>query len=220
MKKLIIAASLTLISPFAAADTILGIYAGAGQWQADYSGNAGDPSIDVEALGLKDSDNNFYYVALEHPVPLIPNIKLQKTDISSAQRATINQTFVLDETTFTLGSEVISDFDLSHVDATLYYELLDNWVNLDVGLTIRKFDGYVTANTEDGLVSESVDLDEAIPMLYAKAQFDLPLTGFSAGVDGNAVNYSGNSLTDYSAKIHYMFDSALDIGLEAGYRQM
>jgi outer membrane protein len=220
MKKLTIAATLALISPFAAADTIFGIYAGAGQWQADYSGNAGDPSIDVEALGLKDSDNNYYYLALEHPVPLIPNIKLQKVDISSSQTAVINQTFDIDGTTFVIGSEVISDFDLSHVDATLYYELLDNWVNLDVGLTIRKFDGYVTANTADGQVSESVDLDEAIPMLYAKAQFDLPFTGFSAGLEGNAVNYSGNSLTDYSAKIHYMFDSALDIGIEAGYRQM
>ena len=218
MKKLTLATTLALLSPFAAADTILGVYAGAGQWQGEYSGNAGDPSIDVKSLGMDEEDNNYYYIALEHPVPVIPNIKLQKTDITSEQTAVIDQTFTIDGTTFTAGTEVASDFDLSHMDIVLYYELLDNWVNLDVGLNIRKFDGHVTAVSE--FTSESVDLDEAIPMIYAKAQFDLPLTGFSLGLEGNAINYENNRLTDYSAKLQYMFDSVLDVGLEVGYREM
>ena len=218
MKKLTLATTLALLSPFAAADTILGVYAGAGQWQGEYSGNAGDPSIDVKSLGMDEEDNNYYYIALEHPVPIIPNIKLQKMDITSEQTAIIDQSFVIDGTPFVAGTEVASDFDLSHMDIVLYYELLDNWVNLDVGLNIRKFDGHVTAVSE--FTSESVDLDEAIPMIYAKAQFDLPLTGFSVGLEGNAINYEDNRLTDYSAKLQYMFDSALDIGLEVGYREM
>ncbi len=222
MKKLTLATTLALLSPLAAADTILGVYAGAGQWQGEYSGNAGDPSIDVKSLGMDEEDNNYYYIALEHPVPIIPNIKLQKMDITSEQTATIYQSFTIDGTTFIVdpinGTEVASDFDLSHMDIVLYYELLDNWVNLDVGLNIRKFDGHVTAVSE--FTSESVDLDEAIPMIYAKAQFDLPLTGFSVGLEGNAINYEDNRLTDYSAKLQYMFDSALDIGLEVGYREM
>ena len=218
MKKLTLATTLALLSPFAAADTILGVYAGAGQWQGEYSGNAGDPSIDVKSLGMDEEDNNYYYIALEHPVPISPNIKLQKMDITSEQTATIDQTFTIDGTTFVAGTEVASDFDLSHMDIVLYYELLDNWVNLDVGLNIRKFDGHVTAVSE--FTAESVELDEAIPMIYAKAQFDLPLTGFSVGLEGNAINYEDNRLTDYSAKLQYMFDSALDIGLEVGYREM
>jgi outer membrane protein len=218
MKKLTLATTLALLSPFAAADTILGVYAGAGQWQGEYSGNAGDPSIDVKSLGMDEEDNNYYYIALEHPVPIIPNIKLQKMDITSEQTAVIDQTFTIDGTTFIAGTEVTSDFDLSHMDIVLYYELLDNWVNLDVGLNIRKFDGHVTAVSD--FTSESVDLDEAIPMIYAKAQFDLPLTGFSLGLEGNAINYEDNRLTDYSAKLQYMFDSVLDVGLEVGYREM
>lgn len=222
MKKLTLAATLALLSPFAAADTILGVYAGAGQWQGEYSGNAGDPSIDVKTLGMDEEDNNYFYIALEHPVPIIPNIKLQKMDISSQQTAIINQSFTIDGTTFVAGAEVASDFDLSHTDIVLYYELLDNWVNLDLGLNIRKFDGYVTAEGNFGgdITRESVDLDEAIPMIYAKAQFDLPLTGFSVGLEGNAISYDGNRLTDYSAKVQYMFDSVLDLGLEIGYREM
>lgn len=218
MKKATVAATLALLSPLSFADTVLGIYAGVGQWQADYAGDVGDPSIEVKELGLKDSDNNFYYIALEHPVPIIPNIKLQKMDISSKQTATVNRTFTIDGTTFVAGTEVATDIDLSHVDLLLYYELLDNWVNLDVGVNIRKFDGNVTAVGE--FVDESVELDQAIPMLYAKAQFNLPLTGFAAGLEGNVISYDGNNLTDYSAKVMYMFDSALDLGLEVGYRSM
>src|SRR5690606_32171473 len=81
-----------------------------------------------------------------------------------------------------------------------------------------KFDGHVAANSI--IADEYVELDQAIPMFYAKAQFDLPLTGFAAGLEGNIISYDGNNLTDYSAKIHYMFDSALDLGLEVGYRSM
>lgn len=218
MKKLTLAATLALLSPLAVADTILGVYAGAGQWQAEYSGDAGDPNIDVGALGLEESDNNFYYIALEHPVPLIPNIKVQKVDISSQQTARITQTFTLDDETFFEGTEVTSDFDLSHIDLTLYYEILDNWVNLDLGVNVRKFDGYVSAESAFG--NESVKLDEAVPMFYVKAQFDLPLTGFSAGLEGNIISYDDNRLTDYSARVHYMFDSVMDLGLEVGYREM
>lgn len=221
MKKLTLAAALALVSPIAAADTILGVYAGAGQWQADYSGNAGDPSIDVTTLGLNESDNNFYYIALEHPVPVIPNIKLQMVDISSQQVEQIDQTFVIDGVPFTAGTTVASDFDLSHIDMVLYYEILDNWLNLDVGLNVRKFDGYVAAENEaNSANSVSADLDEAIPMLYAKAQFNLPFSGFSAGVEGSGVSYDGNRLTDYTARVHYMFDSVLDLGVEVGYRTM
>lgn len=211
-----------LMTSFAQADTILGVYAGAGTWRADYSGQAGeaDDNITLKELGMKEQDNNFYYIALEHPIPVLPNIRLQKTNISSKQTATISRSFTIDDTTFSGSSVVSSDFDLSHIDATLYYEILDNWVNLDIGLTARKFDGHVYASSSTPVRSERVNVDETLPMLYLKAQFDLPFSGFSAGIEGNYVSYQDSKLTDYTAKISYMFDSAFDIGVEAGYRSM
>jgi outer membrane protein len=110
---------------------------------------------------------------------------------------------------------------LTHTDITLYYEILDNWVNLDLGLTARQFDGYVfAASTTDSTASKKEKLDDVLPMLYGKAQFDLPLTGLSVGVEGNFVSYSGDKVTDYAAKVSYLFDSVFDIGLEAGYRKL
>lgn len=198
-------------------DTILGVYAGAGSWNASYDGRAGDPSISLKELGVKDNSNTFYYVALEHPIPVLPNIRLSHTDIKRKQSAYITRTFEIDGTPFTAGDNVASQFDLTHTDATFYYEILDNWVNLDLGLTARKFDGYVSA--QSSTESEKVKVDQTLPMLYLKAQFDLPFTGLSVGAETNYVSYSGDKLTDYSAKISYLFDSALDVGLEAGYRK-
>ena len=224
MKQLKLAAlTASIIAPLvfssaASADTIFGIYAGAGSWEAEFSGEAGDPSVTLDDLGAKEENNKFFYIALEHPVPLIPNIKLQQNDINSKQTSTITQTFILDDTEFTAGSEVASDLDLSYTDAVLYYEILDNWFNLDIGVTARKYSGHLDA--ESGMATESVDVDAVIPLLYGKAQFDLPFSGLSAGIEGNYINYSDSSLMDYSAKVSYLFDSVLDLGVEVGYRAM
>lgn len=204
------------VSNQANADTIFGIYAGAGSWQGEYSGEAGDPAISADDLGMDDKNNAFYYIAIEHPVPLLPNLKVQQNDITSNQTSAINKTFSIGDINFPAGSTVKTNFDLSYTDATLYYEALDNWLNLDLGVTLRKYSGYLKA--ESMQVRDEIDVDVALPLIYGKFQFDLPFTGFSAGFEGNMINYDGNNLYDYNAKIAYMFDSALDLGLEVGYR--
>lgn len=223
MKKytLLAAAIAATAASFANADTVLGVYAGYGSWDSSYDGKAGDPSITLKDLGVKDHKNKFYYIALEHPIPILPNIRLAHTDISTTQTATISRTFTIDGTTYLANDRVNSEFDLTHTDATLYYEILDNWVNLDLGLTARQFDGFVyAASTTVPSRNTKEKVDQTLPMIYGKAQFDLPFSGLSVGVEGNYVSYSGDKVTDYTAKISYLFDSVLDIGLEAGYRKL
>ena len=220
MKKLTLLAALVATTiPLAHADTVLGVYAGFGSWDTTYDGQAGDPSITLKDLGVNDHKNKYYYIALEHPIPVLPNIRLEHADITSKQTATVSKTFIIDGTTFTANDTITSEFDLTHTDATLYYELLDNWINIDLGLTARKFDGFVYAKSKTTATEKKVNVDQTLPMLYGKVQFDLPFTGLSAGVEGNYVSYQGDKVTDYSAKISYLFDSVLDVGLEAGYRK-
>ncbi|TQV67684.1 TIGR04219 family outer membrane beta-barrel protein [Exilibacterium tricleocarpae] len=221
MKKIVSATCLAALAPLAQADTILGVYAGVGIWQADYGGDTGVDSIDLDELGLDDEDNNFFYVALEHPVPLLPNIKLQNTNVESEASATLTRDFTLDDVTFTATDSVVTDLDLSHTDVVLYYEILDNWVTLDLGMTLRAFDGEASVRSENTDRSETVDLDAVLPMAYAKAQFDLPFTGFSVGADANIITYDGNTLSDASAKVAYAYESlVVDVGFELGYRRM
>ncbi len=221
MKKMLLVPSLLLASNLAQADTVFGVYAGGGSWNTAYSGDVGVSDIDVEdVLNLDDEGRNFFYVAIEHPIPLVPNIRLQRTDISTKGSGEITSEMIFGDKSFS-DEAVSTEVDLSHTDATLYYEILDNWVNLDLGLTLRMFDGEgkIVGATSG---SEKLNVDDTAPMLYAAARFDLPLTGLSVGADINGLGYSGNTLTDFTAKISYTTDIVplIDIGVEAGYRQM
>lgn len=198
------------------ADTVFGIYAGASTWQSEYAGDVGKPSTSVNDLGMDENSNSFYYIALEHPVIFFPNIKLQQNNITSTQNSVIENTFSIGNINYPSGANVATDFDLSYTDATLYYELLDNWITLDLGVTLRKYSGYLQAKS--ATLTDKTDIDTKVPLMYGRAQFDLPLTGFFAGFEGNYVSFDGNDLADFSAKIGYLFDSALDLGVEAGYR--
>lgn len=200
------------------ADTVFGIHAGAGTWQSDYAGDIGQPSATTEDLALNEGNNNFYYIAIEHPILFLPNIKLQQNNITSNQRSMIETNFSIGDISYPSGSTVATDFDLSYTDATLYYELLDNWLTLDLGVTLRKYSGFLKAESS-GIIDET-DVDLSLPLAYGRAQFDLPLTGFFAGFEGNYISYDGNDLADYNVKIGYLFDSALDLGVEVGYRAL
>lgn len=217
----LILAGLLTASPAAFSD-FLGIYAGGGVWKSDFSGDIGDrkqPGADLRDLGLDDERNKYYFVALEHFIPVIPNIRLQQTDISLGSTAEISQSFVLDGKNYSATDIVTTDFDLSHLDATLYYELLDNWVNLDLGLTFRKFDGAVSFNNALTGQYASEKINKTVPMLYAKAQFDLPFTGFYIAASGNYTGYDGSDVSDFTAAVGYMSNGLiLDLGFEVGVR--
>lgn len=218
MKKLPLVIACSLLAPFAHADRVFGLFAGAGSWISDYDGEAGNPPTTMSQLGVKEHNNNYAYIAIEHAIPFIPNVRLTQINIKSSQTGTISDSFTIGDTTYAADESIESSFDLSHRDATLYYQILDNWINFDLGVTARQFNG--SASAKSATATEKLDIDLMAPMLYAKAQFDLPFTGLSAGVEGNYTSYQDNSLNDYSAKLTYLFDAALDVGVEVGYRQM
>jgi outer membrane protein len=208
------AASLT-----AHADTVFGIYTGAYSWKADYSGDINDTDADQTAdledeLGLSDESNNVFYVAIEHPVPILPNVRVQHTELDSSSTGRLTNDFTFDDVDFAASEAIQTDLDFTHTDLTLYYEVLDNWVNLDLGLTARVFDGEIRIEGV-GEVAQ-VDIDATIPMLYVATQFDLPLTGLSVGVSGNGIGYSGSTLLDANGYVQYEFPFGL--GLRGGYR--
>ena len=206
----------------AQADTVLGVYAGVGQWQSELSGDVGVSSTDFSTLGFDEENNNTFYIALEHPVPVLPNIMLKRTDLSTAGNATLQSDVRFRNLLFPQGTSLVTDIDLTHTDATLYYEVLDNWLNLDIGLTARSYEGELVAtNNQFVPVTETIELDAVIPLVYLKGQIDLPFTGFSIKGDANAIAYSGDSISDISAAVAWHSDFLLvDLGIELGYRRM
>ncbi|EKE73727.1 TIGR04219 family outer membrane beta-barrel protein [Gallaecimonas xiamenensis] len=222
MKKTVAAAALLSAFALPASADALGIYAGVGQWKNDFSGDLLSEQVQVDdELGLDSADLTQWYVNFEHPIPLLPNLRLAYSDISESGKGQLNENVEFDNTTFIAGTEVKSDLQIEMTDVTFYYELWDIGGDLDLGITARHLDGHVElANDLTGSGRESVD--EWVPMLYLNGRFDLPLTGLYVGAQGNGVTYSGNRLIDYSAFVGYDFDiiGPVDVGVQLGYRSM
>jgi len=196
---------------------ILRVEVGVNAWQQDYEGRVQDgaDSLSLQGtLGYGDDNGANAYFVLEHPVPLLPNIRLQRAELESAAVKALGASVEFDGEVYQVGSDVSSALDLSHTDATLYYEVLDNVVSLDLGLTVRKFDGGIRLSAAG--VSSGEDLDDVVPLAYVGARIDLPFTGLYAAADVNALSAGDVSLVDYEASLGLELNMGL--GLKLGYR--
>ncbi len=213
-KVLLAAGALSMAAP--AYSDVVGATVEASYWQGNYSGTfvSGSTELDMEDdLNFDDSGILELAVSVEHPVPVLPNVRIEHVQIDDTANGTFTATF--DGVAFT--GDVKTDLDLTHSDLILYYEILDNYVMVDVGLNVKVFDGsLVIENQADGSTS-STEIDELIPMLYAAADVELPFTGLSAGAELSVINYSDNSLMDGKIRLRQGFGLAF---AELGYRQL
>lgn len=221
-KKLLVAAAM-MFAPLSSADTLFGIYAGANLWQPEVNGEVGQQGNGLDFSGDftgGDSDSLSIYLAVEHFVPLVPNLMLRTTPVnwsgvSNSASGTIGG--------FNLPANVAAELDIDMKDATAYYELLDNWVSLDLGLTLRRLEGFVEATETNGQAGTGrEDVSSTIPMVYGHARFDLPFSGLAAGVRANAIGFKENTLLDVEAYLHLEVDlvPAVDFGIQGGLRRM
>ena len=272
MKKLVLAAA--LLSPSAALADFIGVHAGISQWKSEFSGEIaglkkynerseygwGVPSF--EERGFKEEGQRFGYIAFEHPIPLLPNLRLDFTQIDDSgltespvlsrrfiqvEYLTINgEPNVRTEIPWDFGQHVATSISIDAYDATAYYEILDNWVNLDLGITIRKMDGEFTETAlpvatpkvtiggtcnytnvierPDGLcavgsISETTPFSIIVPMLYTNVRFDIPMTGVFFEGRGKGIAASGSRVLDIEIEAGYMFDlTVAELGIALGYR--
>lgn len=81
-------------------------------------------SIDVkDTLKWKEESDIFAKVYLEHPVPIIPNLKVGYTDFGHGGSNLLTSNFTFAGETYSVGSNVDSTFDLKMYDLALYYEI-------------------------------------------------------------------------------------------------
>ena len=213
--KTMIAFTLVSISSIYA-DTIggeasLGIFNHTPDGYASYTlpfGHNGTSADIVDTLGFSETQDTFFKLYIEHPLPILPNVKLAYTALSHEGNSEVSLFTWGEIVNFT--GEVDSSLSLDMTDATLYYEIFDNWVNLDVGLTLRYLIGDMAVN------HESLSFSTLVPLLYAKTRFDFPLTDLSLQLEANAGSYADITSYDYALSARYTL--AMGIGLEAGYK--
>ena len=227
IKKLTIAILLGATS--LSADTIAGGEISLGYYSHTPSGTASyslfgiiNPEVDLEKdFGWSAEQDFFLKASIEHAVPLLPNIRLGYTNFSNEGTGTVADFSWGDINLF--SGEIDTALDMQYFDLGLYYELLDNWLSLDAGLTLRYIDGNIAVDTRTNIgpvaapaLSENTDFSLWIPMLYGKARFDIPNTDISMQLEGNVISYEDTTLYDYEISARYTF--GMGLGIEGGYK--
>ena len=206
--KTCIALLLLVLSTLAHADA-LGLRGHAGLWLGEIEGSLAQNSLSFDEVSFeRENYHQYAYVFVEHPVPLIPNVRVHYSSIEASRQYDVAA----------IENIASSRIDLSHLDLTLYYELLDNIVSVDAGLSARKYFGEISLNGFGN--SQTADYDHVLPMLYALAEVHFPLTGWSIGVEGSYTEYNDYTVADYSARVRYLLDAVVKVGVDAGYRNM
>lgn len=209
-------ACLTALSiPFSAHADFLSISVGGGAWNDLANGHfqhTNDPAVDVnDNLFWGNESQGYLFATFEHFVPLIPNFRLMYTSINHTGSG--NTSFTFDGQTY--AGNVSNDFDIQTTDLTAYYEVLDNIVSLDIGLTIRQLKVDYTISDDSGNATTDT-IDETLPMLYALVGAS-PYPGLIISGELSYIAFDGSSMSDFIAKIAYTTD--FFIGFEGGYRK-
>ncbi|HQV26045.1 MAG TPA: TIGR04219 family outer membrane beta-barrel protein [Acinetobacter sp.] len=180
---------------------VVGVKADASFWSYDGQANmAAQTSLDDQDLDRKGAAQ--ISVAIEHPVPLIPNAKIRYVNLKT-------------QTENEVAGQPVYDLDIDHADFILYYEILDNIVDADIGLGATNLNGDVKT-----LGLSKTDIDQTVPVIYGSAGVKLPFTGLSAKAELLYSNFNDAKITDAQAELQYNFidNLMIDVGLKAGYR--
>ena len=170
-------------------------------------------SVDMlDTLGYGDSQDIFLQAYIEHPFSLFPNVKFSYNPLSHSDTAIVSNFSWGDINNY--SGRVESSLSMDYTDATFYYELVDNWVELDAGFTFRYLNGTINVQTTRG--NDNVSYSTLFPLLYGKARFNVPNTDLSLQAEANILSLSSTSSYDYALSARYTLEFGL--GLETGYK--
>ena len=170
-------------------------------------------SIDlIDDLNVDDHARSSMVLILEHPISALPNVRYQGSNLRSSN---INAN----------GNLLYSDnpagtsYDLDHEDIVLYYQLLNNWVDLNMGVDVRRLDGEVS---QSGLSGNNIEVDETIPLLHISARFALPINGLYVGADINAnvIDLGLSESTAQDSTLMLGYASGTGLGIEGGIKSI
>lgn len=147
-------------------------------------------------------------LALEHAVPILPNVKVKYTQLNNDANQKI-------------GLLPADHVELTNSNYLLYYKVLDNAINLDVGFGVTQLEGQL--NLFRSNTYEKYTLDGNAAAGYVQVGAKLPFTGLSARAEYTYSQALDVKVQDAQAEIQYDFlrkKSLVDVGVKAGYRYM
>lgn len=169
-------------------DQLVELSLGGGGWIAAIEGEFGasEPPITAKELGIEEEMHEYYWTAIEHNVPILPYIKIAMLNYGHNANTIALREFDLGDTTYPIETVINTNIDLSYLEATLYYPVIDSWMRLDLGLTAREYDSRIIISAilpetpEDG---ETPVTGETETGETTEAETEAPDTEIDAGTD-------------------------------------
>ena len=171
----------------------------------------------VDDLDADSSTQSSMVFILEHPIAVLPNVRYRGYNLDSTDNIGLNSDLGLNGGMLEAAGNGSSAFDLDHEDIVLYYQLLNNWVDLDMGVDLKHFDGQISQTGQGG---GSVSVDETIPLLYLSARIDLPVNGMylGANINANVIDLGISESTAHDSTFLLGYQSGTGLGIEGGIK--
>jgi outer membrane protein len=201
----------------------LGVQITSGIWNTRYKGYVIDKKNLSESINLRDdlnldnSTQSFFFIYLEQHVPSIPNIRIGKSNMSASGTSILARSFTYQGVSYSPNEKVNSSINLDHIEASLYWKLIDNDNKLNLGFTVKDFTGQVSITETASGSSGNETFEAAVPLIYLSYETDLPLTAYTVGVNSSFIGINRAYLYDLIAYVRYKTYSY--VGVEAGYRK-
>jgi len=166
----------------------------------------------------------------EHPIPIIPNIKLAYMPVKFEGGGTLTQDIKWGNYTFQINTDYNLSVTLDRVDTTLYYNFpfiktaTAGKLDIELGLNVRTitFEGKLQGTALGvGIVSEVASITLPMPMGHLAAEIK-PINQLSLLGEVNYIGYKENAYYDYRAGLRLSSEGLVRAPLkpfiEVGYR--
>ena len=221
MNKLLSIAAISALLATAANADLMRIEGAVGVWQSDPAGTiqyGNFPEFDlVDAAAFSETTNTYAWVYIKHPIPVIPNLRLEYADPNFS--GTTTESIQVGNETYGIGAS--NALSLTQYDAVLYYNILDNtfWSTIDLGLDVKFIDGNYNISGA-GVTAFDEDFDIVMPLVYLRGRVQIPVTNIGIEAIARGMSYTGNTVIDAQIKLDYTMDfvPVIQPGLEIGYR--
>jgi outer membrane protein len=194
-----------------------------------YEAESDADRIDVKNdANLGDKTKPWAKFKLEHPIPLIPNIKLAYMPMKFDGSGNVTRTIRWGDEEYDLSAGFNLSVKLDRVDTTLYYNFpfiktaTAGKLDVEFGLNVRTimFDGKLSGTTTTGdSVTEGKSITLPIPMGHLAVEIR-PISLVSLVGELNYIGYKNNAYYDYVAglRLNPPVRTPLKPFVEVGYR--
>jgi len=191
------------------------------------------PTSDADKIDIKndahvgDKTKPWAKFKFEHPIPIIPNIKLAYMPMKFDGSGVLSRSIKWGNHTY--NADYSLSVKLDRVDTTLYYNLpfintaTAGKLDVELGLNVRTimFDGKLNGTATGQKVSESKSITLPIPMGHLAAEIK-PINQVSLLGEFNYISYNKDTYYDYTAGLrlnsHGLISTPLKPFIEVGYR--